>query len=37
MRAGAERADPGEIVLGSSVGLIWVHLAPDGSLRRPRR
>jgi hypothetical protein len=25
------------IALGSSFGLIWVNLAPDGDLRRPRR
>ena len=27
----------GVIVLGSSLGLLWVQMAPDGDLRRPRR
>ncbi len=27
----------GVIALGSSVGLLWVELAPDGDLRRARR
>jgi hypothetical protein len=27
----------GVIALGSSVGLLWVQLAPDGDLRRARR
>ena len=30
-------AGAGVIALGSSVGLLWVHMAPDGDLRRPRR
>ena len=25
------------IVLGASLGLLWVQMAPDGDLRRPRR
>ena len=36
-QAGFYAACAGVIVLGSSVGLVWVHLAPDGDLRRPRR
>jgi hypothetical protein len=27
----------GVIAVGSSVGLLWVELAPDGDLRRARR
>jgi hypothetical protein len=42
MRAGSAGefladAGAGDIAVGTTLGLLWAHMAADGDLRRPRR